>query len=161
MKTSKVVWVVLSLIVIGGAGWFLISHNKASTMPVGEASIASTTAEISGDNLALGQNSTASLGNFLVAYNGMTLYTYKPDTAGVSNCTGECAANWPPYVVTSNSNLVAESPVAGTVSTITRSDTHTLQVTYEGHPLYFFKGDTSPNDAKGEGLDGTWSIVKP
>ena len=90
----------------------------------------------------------------------MTLYTYSPDTTGVSNCTDSCAANWPPYVVTSAANLVAESLIGGTLATLTRTDGST-QVTYNGHPLYFYIQDKNSGDVKGQGVGGVWYAAKP
>ena len=49
--------------------------------------------------------------------------------------------------------------MTGTLGTITRADTGALQVTYNGLPLYFFKSDSKPGDAKGVYTD--WAAVKP
>jgi hypothetical protein len=49
------------------------------------------------------------------------------------------------------------------LSTITRSD-GTKQVTYDGHPLYYFSGDSGPGTATGQGSDGfgaKWWLVAP
>lgn len=156
MKTSSVVWIIVALVIIAGALWWGTMPKRAAA-PAPET--ATTTAAIPGDNLTLGQDSSATVGSYLIAYNGMTLYTYSSDTAGVSNCSGSCAKNWPPYTITSTANLVAESPIAGAITTITRAD-GTTQVAYNGQPLYFYSGDTSSNDTKGQGLDG-FHVAKP
>jgi predicted lipoprotein with Yx(FWY)xxD motif len=163
MKKFIIALVVIVVVVLV----YLFASHHSVTTPV-SAPVADTTSQVGttsaaavpGDNLTLGQSNDPSLGDYLVAYNGMTLYTYSPDTAGVSNCTGGCAANWPPYTVTSKDNLVAESPIAGAISTLTRAD-GTMQVTYNGAPLYFYVKDTKPGDTVGEGVGGVWYVVKP
>ena len=85
---------------------------------------------------------------------GMTVYWFVPDTSTTSKCTGSCATYWPPVTGT----VTAGTGVTGTVGTITRPD-GTTQATYDGHPLYTYVGDTSPGQAKGNGLNlsgGLW-----
>lgn len=167
MKTSTILWIVVGVIVIVGGAWWLTAAAPVAPTPAPEGGAASTTTTttttvgaIPGDNLTLGQDANASVGTYLIGYNGMTLYTYSPDTAGVSTCTGSCAVNWPPYTVTSTANLVAESPVSGTIATLTRADGST-QVTYNGHPLYFYVGDKADGDTNGQGVGGVWFAAKP
>ncbi|MBV9349706.1 MAG: hypothetical protein JO026_03065 [Patescibacteria group bacterium] len=91
----------------------------------------------------------------------MTLYKYTKDTNNVSNCTGQCAVMWPPYTVADQSNLSNVKPdVKGSVGTITRAD-GTLQVTYNGMPLYFYNKDAKPGDTTGQGVGGVWFVVAP
>jgi predicted lipoprotein with Yx(FWY)xxD motif len=156
MKNPSVLAFPLLLLV----GLFLIIFAKNPVPTAVVPSTATTTPAIPGDNLALGQDYGGPLGNYLFAYNGMTLYSYIRDERGVSNCTGACAITWPPYIVTSADNLVAESPIPGTVGTITRAD-GTLQLTYNGIPLYFYSGDTQSGDTLGYDVDGAWNVVSP
>ena len=72
---------------------------------------------------------------------GFTLYWFVPDTAAKSNCNGSCATFWPP--VKGPASLA--SGVKGTLGTITRSD-GSVQATFDGHPLYTYKGDSKPGD---------------
>ncbi|MBU6141683.1 hypothetical protein KGO95_01005 [Patescibacteria group bacterium] len=104
--------------------------------------------------------SSTSLGNYLVASNGMTLYVYAKDAAGVSNCSGVCAVNWPPYQPVQNEPLLAADGVTGKLATITRDD-GTMQLTYNGEPVYFWKNDTKPGDTTGQGVGGVWYVAKP
>jgi predicted lipoprotein with Yx(FWY)xxD motif len=86
--------------------------------------------------------------------NGFTLYWFAPDTASMSKCYGVCAGYWPP--VTGNPS--AAPGVTGKLGTITRSD-GTTQITYNGHPLYTYAGDTAPGQAFGNNLNlngGLW-----
>lgn len=107
---------------------------------------------------ALSVASDPNLGNYLVAANGMTLYTYAPDQPNVSVCTGGCATAWPPYTVTGTPT--AGSGVSGTLGTYTRADGST-QLTYNGHPLYFYIKDKNPGDTTGQGVGGVWYVVQP
>ncbi len=84
---------------------------------------------------------------------GLTLYWFVPDTSTTSKCTGSCATYWPPV----KGPATAGSGVTGTLSTITRSD-GTKQVTYDGHPLYTYAGDTAPGQAKGNGLNASGGL---
>jgi predicted lipoprotein with Yx(FWY)xxD motif len=147
MKTSTVIWiVVIVIIVIAGIYWFTTMNTSTPTT----TSQATTTAPTAAPTLTLASN--AQFPSYLAAANGMALYTFKSDTTGVSNCTGSCAAVWPPYTVSSASGLSAGSNIPGAVGTITRSD-GTLQVTYNGMPLYFFAKDTA-GQVTGNGQGG-------
>jgi predicted lipoprotein with Yx(FWY)xxD motif len=103
-----------------------------------------------------------SLGTVLVAgSNGMTVYTFAKDEkdSGESNCTGDCLVNWPALTVDEGETPTGGDGVTGTLDTITRSDDGTLQVTYNGLPLYFFINDQAPGDANGVYTD--WEAVQP
>jgi predicted lipoprotein with Yx(FWY)xxD motif len=88
---------------------------------------------------------------------GLTLYSFAPDTPATSKCYGSCAAYWPPVTGTA-----ATSPgVPGRVGTIRRTD-GSEQLTYNGHPLYTYIGDTAPGQARGNNLNlngGLWHEV--
>jgi predicted lipoprotein with Yx(FWY)xxD motif len=88
---------------------------------------------------------------------GLTVYSFAPDTATMSNCNGSCAAFWPPLTGAPH----AGPGVTGRLGTITRSDGAT-QATYNGHPLYTYVGDTQPGQANGNNLNlngGLWHEV--
>jgi predicted lipoprotein with Yx(FWY)xxD motif len=89
---------------------------------------------------------------------GFTLYWFAPDTPATSKCYGSCAAYWPPVTGTA-----ADSPgLPGTVGTLTRAG-GSRQLTYNGHPLYTYIGDTGPGEAKGNNLNlngGLWQEVR-
>jgi predicted lipoprotein with Yx(FWY)xxD motif len=102
---------------------------------------------------------TARIGGVMVLTNaqGFTLYWFAPDTATRSTCYGTCAGYWPPVSGTPS----AGPGVTGTLATISRSD-GTTQVTYDGHPLYTYVGDTAPGQAFGNNLNlngGLWHEV--
>ncbi len=105
-------------------------------------------------------SNTEALGDFLTSADGMTLYMFTNDTAGVSNCADECAENWPPFTVGSADALAAGPAVTGALATIERAD-GALQVTYNDMPLYFWKDDAAPGDTTGQGVGDKWYVVAP
>jgi predicted lipoprotein with Yx(FWY)xxD motif len=92
--------------------------------------------------------------------NSMTVYTFAKDTkdSGKSACSGGCATTWPPLTVAAGATPTADTGVSGKIGTITRDD-GTLQVTYNGLPLYFFSGDKAVGDSNG--VYTNWEAVKP
>jgi len=92
--------------------------------------------------------------------NGMTVYTFTKDTVGgASTCTGGCLVKWPAVTVPAGTTPSAGPGVSGTLATITRPDDGTLEVTYNGLPLYFYQGDKAPGDTNGSYPN--WNLVKP
>jgi predicted lipoprotein with Yx(FWY)xxD motif len=101
---------------------------------------------------------TTTIGGTTVLTNatGFTLYSFAPDTPASSKCYGSCAAYWPPVTGT-----VAGQDLPGKVTTITRTG-GSHQLTYNGHPLYTYIGDTAPGQARGNNLNlngGLWHEV--
>jgi predicted lipoprotein with Yx(FWY)xxD motif len=93
----------------------------------------------------------------LTSAKGFTLYSFAPDTTATSKCYGSCAAYWPPVTGTAATN----PGVPGRIGTIRRTD-GTEQLTYNGHPLYTYIGDSAPGQARGNNLNlngGLWHDV--
>jgi predicted lipoprotein with Yx(FWY)xxD motif len=102
---------------------------------------------------------TTTIGGTTVLTNtkGFTLYSFAPDTSASSKCYGGCAAYWPPVTGTT----AAGRGLPGKVATITRTG-GSHQLTYNGHPLYTYIGDTAPGQAKGNNINlngGLWRDV--
>jgi predicted lipoprotein with Yx(FWY)xxD motif len=92
----------------------------------------------------------------------LTVYLFEADKGAKSSCSGACAMTWPP-VTTSGMPTATGKAAAADVGTITRSDGRT-QVTYKGHPLYFFIKDKDSGDAYGEGakaFGSDWYVLAP
>jgi predicted lipoprotein with Yx(FWY)xxD motif len=106
-----------------------------------------------------GQN-TSKLGTILVGSTGMTVYTFSKDTANTSTCYDACAQNWPPVTVKSADDFIPGLNLLGKFDTTKRTD-GTLQVTYNGMPLYYFKKDAAVGDTNGEGVGSSWYSVVP
>jgi predicted lipoprotein with Yx(FWY)xxD motif len=103
----------------------------------------------------------ATLGKVLVDGKGRTVYLFEADTGKDSTCYVNCAVFWPP-VLTAGAPRAGAGAKAALLGTTTRTD-GTLQVTYAGHPLYYFSTD-SPGDAYGEGVNGfggLWWVMAP
>jgi predicted lipoprotein with Yx(FWY)xxD motif len=117
--------------------------------------------QIVGDNQMLRIDQNSKLGNYLISYTGMTLYDYAKDFTASSTCYGDCAQVWVPYIVSGSDSISAQYGVnTAQTRVITRAD-GTLQVAYNGHPLYFYTGDTGPNTTNGQGVGGLWAVLKP
>jgi predicted lipoprotein with Yx(FWY)xxD motif len=92
-----------------------------------------------------------SLGRVLTNSSGRVMYLYARDGRNVSHCTGVCLTLWPR--VTSPAKPRAAGGVSGSHL---RRITHN-QVTYYGHPLYYFTGDKA-GKAKGEGVQSFFVV---
>jgi len=102
-----------------------------------------------------------SLGSFLVDAQGHTLYLFEKDEKSDSYCYGACAAVWPPVEADHAPQAMAGLP-ASALGTFKRDDGE-MQVTYMGHPLYYYAADAStPGKLKGEGakqFGAEWYVV--
>lgn len=98
----------------------------------------------------------ADLGSFLVDGDGMTLYYFTRDEAGVSNCKGQCAVIWPVFHAAKISVPAGLDPAD--FATITREDGR-KQTTFRGWPLYYFNKDAAPGDVKGHKVNNIWFVV--
>lgn len=104
----------------------------------------------------------SSLGQILVDGNGKSLYLFEADSGTRSTCSGACAQAWPP-LTTNGAPKAASTASPSLLGTTTRSD-GTAQVTYRGHPLYYFVGDNKPGDTNGEGstaFGAGWDVLSP
>lgn len=113
------------------------------------------------DEVKLRFQNAGDLGQILVDERGMTLYRFTNDAPGVSNCSGQCAVNWPPLLVAFGGKVeIDEMDEEGLISTITRAD-GAAQVTYKGQPLYYWINDKQPGDTTGQNVNGVWFVVNP
>ncbi|HEX3540234.1 MAG TPA: hypothetical protein VHT75_07275 [Acidimicrobiales bacterium] len=105
---------------------------------------------------------TTKLGSILVDGQGRSLYLFEADKANASACTSAgCVAEWPPLLA-GGTPQVGAGLAAQQLGTTTRAD-GAHQVTYSGHPLYYFAGDTTPGVTAGQGLNdngGLWYVVR-
>ena len=104
----------------------------------------------------------AKLGQILVDDKGLTLYLFVADTGTASTCYSSCATIWPP-VLTTGAPQAGTGVNASLLGTTTRTDGK-VEVTYAGHPLYYFLQDKAPGDTKGQGINGfggLWWVLGP
>ena len=108
------------------------------------------------------ESHAGSAASFLTNSSGRAVYLWAADSMNKSMCSGACAQAWPP-VTSMGQVTAAHGAKAADPGTITRSD-GTKQVTYLGHPLYFFAGDSGPGQTNGQGSDSfgaKWWLVAP
>ena len=103
---------------------------------------------------------TTPLGQILVDGSGRTLYLFEADRGTASSCYNACAGVWPPLTATG-------APVAGPgvnqslLATTTRKD-GSMEVVYNGHPLYYFISDKNAGDTTGQALSSfgaNWYVL--
>ena len=102
---------------------------------------------------------TAVLGSFLVDSKGMTLYIYTKDTPNTSTCYGTCISYWP-ALLTAGAPVAGAGVTASLLGTTTRTD-GTIQVTYNGWPLYYYASDHAAGDTTGQGTKSVWYVIDP
>ena len=123
--------------------------SSAARIPVPDAAAGLTAVTVAGAN-----------GKVLADENGMVLYVDKADTSSTTACVDACATDWPPFVVAAGKTVAEAAGISGKVATITRPD-GTLQVTYAGAPLYFYREDPKPDTSKGVGVDPEFTLAHP
>jgi predicted lipoprotein with Yx(FWY)xxD motif len=132
----------------------------STSSSAGAGAAASPSSSSQGSTIAVATNSK--LGQVLVDGKGMTVYLFVADTSTQSTCYGSCAAIWPP-VLTSGAPQAGSGAQASLLGTTTRTDGK-VEVTYGGHPLYYFVKDKQPGDTTGQGVNGfgaLWWVMSP
>jgi predicted lipoprotein with Yx(FWY)xxD motif len=127
----------------------------------GFAAIAAT-AHASSPTTTIGSRHTTEAGVILVGPHGQTVYLFNSDRGDHSSCFGRCARNWPPIRATGRPIAMPGSGVKQQWLSTTRRRDGTMQVTYQGHPLYADGGDTEPGSLKGDNANefgGIWYAV--
>jgi predicted lipoprotein with Yx(FWY)xxD motif len=130
------------------------SSSPSSAPAAGSSASASTTGTVI-------STQAGSAGTFLTD-GGRAVYLWAKDGMNMSACTGACASAWPPVPATGTLTATGGAQ-ASDLGTITRSD-GTKQVTYDGHALYFFAGDSAAGQTTGQGSDSfgaKWWLVAP
>jgi predicted lipoprotein with Yx(FWY)xxD motif len=137
----------------------------ATEPPAATESPAATGVPVTGETTVMVSEST-DFGPILVNSEGMSLYVFLADTqnSGTSTCGDDdgCSTEWPP-LTSQGAPVAGEGADATLLGTITRDD-GTMQVTYNGWPLYLFHEDEASGDTNGQGLDefgGLWFLVSP
>jgi predicted lipoprotein with Yx(FWY)xxD motif len=141
------------------------SATTASTPTASTPAAATTTTAASGATAGIATVSVAksSLGSILIAGpKQKTVYLFVADKGPMSTCSSACAEVWPPVTTTGNPKATGGANAAD-LGTITRSD-GTKQVTYKGHPLYYYVGDGTSGETSGQGLNSfgaPWYVLTP
>ena len=175
ISVSSVVLAFGSAVVLAACGGTASStiasaRTAATTAPASRSpeAPASAARESSGSGAPAASNapalaaSSSRYGRVLFDRDGRVLYTFAHDHGKTSACYGGCAAAWPPFTV-------KRAPKAGAgvrsarLGTTRRRD-GSLQVTYAGHPLYYFTGDKRPGQITCQNVSsfgGRWYVINP
>jgi len=145
-------------IAIAGCGGGSNNHNSNGTAAQTGANAAAAAPSSSASTTIAAR--TTKLGRILVDARGRSLYLFEQDKGMASTCYGACASLWPPLTV-SGSPKAGAGIVASKLGTTKRKDGQ-AEVTYAGHPLYYYAGDQKPGDTAGEGLNdfgAPWDVL--
>ena len=155
MKRTLSVLALMAAVACGG------STASTSSSPASTPSAsASASQAASGATIAVANN--PKYGQILVDSKGMTLYLFVKDSGSSSTCYAQCAVYWPP-VLTDGTPQAGSGVDASRLGTTTRTDGK-VEVTYAGHPLYYFQKDKAPGDTTGQGVNGfgdLWWVLNP
>ena len=116
------------------------SSNPAGTI------LHATTATVSGKTVMLLTNAQ-----------GKTLYYFKADTPTTTACSGGCASTWPPYLATGAGAPTSATALSGKLAV--QATANGQQITYNGHLLYTYAGDSAPGQTNGEGIGNKWFVA--
>jgi predicted lipoprotein with Yx(FWY)xxD motif len=100
-------------------------------------------------------------GRILANGRGRALYLFTADHGKASNCSGDCATAWPPYIV-KRQPAAGPGTKPGLIGTLRRSD-RKLQATYAGDPVYFYEGDDEPGEVLCQAVNefgGYWYVLR-
>jgi predicted lipoprotein with Yx(FWY)xxD motif len=157
MRPAVPVAAVASMVVVAACG----SYSGSGTGLYGSApSGAPATHASAAPGAALTLRKTR-LGTILTSSKGFTVYAFEADKGPKSACAGACAAAWPPVTAAGDPITVAGGAARSLVAETTRPD-GVRQLTYAGHPLYTYVGDTSPGATNGQGSEAfgaRWDVL--
>ena len=150
---------VVAAIAAAGSGTTNGTHYANNSSP--PAAIARPATSAVSSTLAV---RSTKLGKILVDAHGRTLYVFENDKGTRSTCLGAClgacATVWPPLIVT-GAPRAGNGLAANKLGTTRRADGKT-EVTYDGHPLYYYVADTAPGQTRGQGLNqfgAGWDVL--
>jgi predicted lipoprotein with Yx(FWY)xxD motif len=104
----------------------------------------------------------AKLGTYVVDSRGFSLYLFEKDKTTSSTCYGTCATVWKPLIVKGTPK--AGPGLKASLLSTTKRTGGAKQVTYGGHPLYYYDDDHKAGQTEGQGADSfgaEWYVVAP
>lgn len=96
-------------------------------------------------------------GDYVVDGSGRSLYMFALDDERTSTCVDACAQRWPPLLGDPTAGPGVDQSLLGNAERANGA----IQVTYSGHPLYYYTGDGSPGETEGQGFNDVWFLVSP
>jgi predicted lipoprotein with Yx(FWY)xxD motif len=156
LKAPDRLRMLLALPAVAAAAAVLAACGSSGTSSTSGSGSTSTSSPVAA---TAGSLKTATIGGVTVLTDarGFAVYSFAPDTMTTSDCTGACAAAWPPV----KGPVTAAAGLTGKLGTIKRSD-GSAQATFDGHPLYTFVKDTGPGTDTGNGVNafgGLWHAL--
>lgn len=140
-----------ALLAAVGSGCSSSSNSPSAADPYPSTSAPASSLPPSGTTATVSV-ANSKFGSILVGADGRTLYLFEADKSATSTCNDACAAAWPPLTVT-GAPQAGQGTTAGLLGTSKRAD-NTTQVTYNGHPLYYYAGDVKAGDTSGQEVNG-------
>jgi predicted lipoprotein with Yx(FWY)xxD motif len=142
-----------------------LSSNGTATAPAASSATAQPSSPVAASSstatMTIGLQSVSGIdGKILADGQGRALYLFTGDKSSTSTCTGACASAWPP--ATASAMPMAGGGVSQSLLGTTKRADGTEQLTYNGHPLYYFSADTGSGMAKGQGVKAfgsDWYVV--
>lgn len=123
-----------------------MQQQDSAAMPSGSAEVALTVEQ------------SQQFGEYLADAEGRPLYVYEQDSEGQSNCNDACAENWPPLTADAGMPAVNDPSIDQSLLDTIERDDGTMQVTYDGKPLYYFAEDQATGEPTGE--QGDWALAE-
>ncbi|HEX6394688.1 MAG TPA: hypothetical protein VFZ97_14730 [Acidimicrobiales bacterium] len=166
---KKARWAVVGPVAAAAVALLAVGCSSASGSSPGRSAAPSTATSAPAPNAPAPTAGVAvmaghtSVGTVLTDRRGRTVYLFEKDAGPVSSCYGACASAWPPVTAAAGQLTAGGGANQTLVGTTLRRDGKT-QVTYAGHPLYYFVGDSKPGDTTGQGLQnfgGGWDVLTP
>jgi predicted lipoprotein with Yx(FWY)xxD motif len=137
-----------------GATVALVAAGSAAASHQSVSGVAAVKHSASGTRITLHKTK---LGKVLATSSGKTLYLYTPDARNKSNCYTGCAGFWPPLMA--KGKVSAATGVKAKLLGTTKRRNGKRQVTYRGHPLYTYTGDSKAGQVNGQGYQSIWYVV--
>jgi predicted lipoprotein with Yx(FWY)xxD motif len=163
MKRGYLIGGIATAAVLVGGGFGLDAAGANGGGPAGSSYGAAATSRTGATSAVAVGTAALQPGTALVDGAGRTLYLFEADRPAMSACSGTCASVWPPLLTHGAPVAVSGAAHRGLVGSAARSD-GTRQVTYAGHPLYYYAGDARSGESYGQGLDqfgAPWYVVAP
>lgn len=107
---------------------------------------------------------TGEYGPYITDSNRQALYLLEGEAAGETDCYAACAQVWRPFIAPQGSPADADPGVQANLIVTIRRQNGSMQVTYNGHPLYYYVRDLGPGQTAGQDVTdawGEWYLVTP
>jgi predicted lipoprotein with Yx(FWY)xxD motif len=129
------------------------SNSSTSTPPAGGG----TSTSSGGGAATVRTMEDPAFGTILTDGSGNALYLFEKDQGTTTSCTTGCSSTWP--ALTATGTPTAGDGVDGSLLGTAKQADGSMQVTYNGHLVYRYSGDTAPGQTNGEGIGGVWFVV--